>query len=183
MKFAFVDQPYLGCCRLYGHYHNDGGGRPFDGICWDDIRAHDEILRWVASNYDGFAMCMGTDDIVDIAPLLKALRPHWGAWTKPFASFKPNVNPAYCWEPVAFVGGRPLGRGVDTVRDFISEPITLQKGLTGAKPFKFCLWVLEMLGYQPGVDTLDDIFPGTGAMGKAVAFREGWAADQLRLTL
>jgi hypothetical protein len=33
-----------------------------------------------------------------------------GAWVKPFAVFKPNVNPAYAWEPVIFRLGRERTR-------------------------------------------------------------------------
>ena len=51
-----------------------------------------------------------------------------GAWTKPFASFKPNVNPAYAWEPVVFFGGRKRDRLEDTARDWHSENIALKKG-------------------------------------------------------
>lgn len=90
---------------------------------------------------------------------------------KPFASFKPNVNPGYCWEPVIFHGGRQSrSRDEMTVRDFVSVPITLQRGLLGAKPAAVCQWVLDLLGYQEG-DTLDDLYPGTGSMGHTLAAR------------
>lgn len=180
MNFAFADPPYLGCCSYYGHNHGVLG-RTFDGLCWDHVGTHELLIAWLRDEYpDGWAYCASSPTL----PVLTCLRPNnrIGAWVKPFASFKPGINPGYCWEPVVFAGGRKLGRDVDTVRDFISESITLEKGLTGAKPFKVCLWVLDMLGYQPGIDELDDIFPGTGVMGKAVAYRCGMPAEQLRLT-
>lgn len=100
------------------------------------------------------------------------------AWVKPFVSFKPGINPAYAWEPVIVNGGRPLGRDTPTVRDFISAPITLRKGLVGAKPEAFCLWILAVLGFRPG-DILDDLFPGTGAMTRAAELvTGGYKADQ-----
>jgi DNA modification methylase len=52
-----------------------------------------------------------------------------------------------------------------TPKDFIVEPITLQKGLVGAKPEKVCRWILSLLNVQLG-DTVDDLFPGTGIMGQ-----------------
>jgi hypothetical protein len=61
------------------------------------------------------------------------------------------------------------------VKDHHIENITLRKGLVGAKPEKFCWWVLNLLGFQPG-DTLDDLFPGTGVMSRvceAVVFVAG----------
>ena len=84
-----------------------------------------------------------------------------GVWVKPFASFKPNVNPAYAWEPVIFCGGRKRGRDLPTVRDWISCNITLKKGLAGAKPPAVIDWICDFLNVQPG-DTVDDLYPGTG---------------------
>jgi len=88
------------------------------------------------------------------------------AWVKPFASFKPGVNPAYAWEPVIFHGERKgRSRDVPTVRDWIAEPITLKKGLAGAKPPDFCYWLFALLGLEAG-DTLNDLYPGTGVIGQ-----------------
>ena len=98
-----------------------------------------------------------------------------GAWVKPFASFKPGVNPAYAWEPVIFHGGRKrTDRTELTVRDWISASITLQRGLVGAKPLEFNRWIRDLLGVQSG-DELTDLYPGT--RGMAVA------ASELRLAL
>ena len=47
------------------------------------------------------------------------------------------------------------------------EPITLKKGLVGAKPEKVCRWILELLNFHPG-DELIDLYPGTGIMGRVV---------------
>ena len=52
-----------------------------------------------------------------------------------------------------------------TPKDFIVEPITLRKGLVGAKPEKVCRWILQLLNFQTG-DELIDLYPGTGIMGK-----------------
>jgi hypothetical protein len=54
-----------------------------------------------------------------------------------------------------------------TVRDHLVEPITLRRGLTGAKPVAFNRWVLDLLGYVKG-DEVVDLFPGTGGMGAVV---------------
>lgn len=92
----------------------------------------------------------------------------WPHWVKPFASFKPNVNPAYTWEPVIFTGGRKRTRDQATVRDWFSANITLQRALVGAKPPAFCRWICDLLGYQDG-DDLVDLFPGTAVMAKVTA--------------
>ena len=68
------------------------------------------------------------------------------AWVKPFAAFKRNVSVAYAWEPVIVKAIRkPVVRGRVVMRDWVSENITLKKGLCGAKPEKVCLWAFEIL--------------------------------------
>jgi hypothetical protein len=81
------------------------------------------------------------------------------------------VRPAYAWEPVIYRGGRNTNPPVPekggeqiTPKDWVSAPVTLRRGLAGAKPARFCRAVLDWLGYTDG-DTLDDLFPGTGVMG------------------
>jgi hypothetical protein len=46
---------------------------------------------------------------------------------------------------------------------------TLPGRVVGAKPAAVCAWIFALLGAAPG-DTLDDLFPGSGAVGRA------WAA-------
>lgn len=164
MRFCYSDQPYLSGAHLYKANHPR----------WEDyatIEAHAHLVDRCVRDYDAFAMSMGSVDMMQMIRETN-LPPdtRWGAWVKSFASFKPNVNPAYAWEPVAFYGGRKLGRGVATVRDFIVCPITVQKGLTGAKPPQVCAWILDMLGWAPE-DEIDDLFPGTGIMGRVIAER------------
>lgn len=88
---------------------------------------------------------------------------------------KRGVRPAYAWEPVIFRSlanppherhAPPAKGGKQTTpKDFFAGPITLKKGLTGAKSPDFCAWVLSLLNTKPG-DVVDDIFPGTGIMGE-----------------
>jgi hypothetical protein len=111
------------------------------------------------------------------------------AWAKSFCAFKRGVRPCYAWEPVMFWRGRnpPAGHphqpperaGKQTTpKDFIVEPITMRKGLTGAKPRKVCAWILDLLGALPGDDVVD-LFPGTGAMGDAFDHLAGSPRSQL----
>jgi len=89
------------------------------------------------------------------------------AWVKPFAAFKRNVSVAYAWEPVLVKPARkPVVSGRLVMRDWISEAITLRRGLTGAKPEPVCHWLFEVLGARPD-DDLDDLYPGTGAVTAA----------------
>ena len=56
----------------------------------------------------------------------------------------------------------------NTPKDFLVEPITLKKGLVGAKPAKVCAWILDLLNFQHSEDFLHDLFPGSGSMGAAI---------------
>jgi len=70
---------------------------------------------------------------------------------------------------VIFKPGRDSSKdGAPVTRDHLSCPITLRRGLTGAKPEQFCEWIRNLLGWIPG-DELTDLFPGTGVMGAVMA--------------
>lgn len=161
VKFAYADPPYLGCGSLYAKHHHDA-------LIWDDPETHKQLIERICSEYpDGWAMSLSS-------PSLRVLLPmcpddvRIGFWGKTFAVFKPGVGVAYASEPVIFRGGRRIGRKEPTVRDWIDCPITLKRGLTGAKPRKVCRWIFSVLNAKPG-DTLDDLFPGTNAVGAAWA--------------
>lgn len=162
MKFAYADPPYYGCADLYRETHPDAG-------VWDSLESHADLIAELVRYYpDGWAMSLSSPSLRFILPMCPE-DCRVGAWVKPFAAFKPNVNPAYAWEPVIFRGGRRGDRSRPTVRDWLSKEITLQKGLCGAKPAKFCEWILQLLGFDHETDTLDDLFPGTGIMGRVIA--------------
>jgi hypothetical protein len=168
MRVAYADPPYLGCCGLYDHFHPDGR-------CWDEVETHRLLIEQLVVDFpDGWAMSLHTASLRTLLPFCpRDVRVM--AWVKPFASFKPNVNPAYAWEPVIVRGGRThRDRAEATVRDWCSANITLQRGLTGAKPAAFCYWLFEVFGLQPG-DELVDMFVGSGAV---TAAWENWQSAQ-----
>ena len=157
MRFAYADPPYLGCGRLYAAHHQGA-------LQWDDPKTHRGLIARLCADYpDGWAMSLSS-------PSLRILLPmcpddcRVGPWVKPFAVFKPNVPVAYAWEPVIFRGGRRRGRDEPTVRDWHSENIAMKKGLPGAKPSKFPLWIADLLGVDWAQDTIDDLSPGTHGM-------------------
>jgi hypothetical protein len=174
MRFAYADPPYLGCCKLYDHYHPDG-------LCWDDIETHRLLLERLCDEYpDGWALSLTSTSLKALLPFVPDEH-RVSAWAKPFAAFKRNVRVAYTWEPVIFSGGRLSSKdGATPTRDHLDEPaalcesITMRKGFTGAKPKRFCNWVIDMLGWKVG-DAIDDLYPGTGILGRVVAVREGQA--------
>jgi hypothetical protein len=46
----------------------------------------------------------------------------------------------------------------------------MRKGFPGAKPERFCWWVMDLLGWKEG-DQIDDLFPGTAVFDRVVADR------------
>lgn len=161
MRFAFADPPYLGCGKKhYGQHHADAAD------C-DDPEWHRALIDRLSDEYpDGWALCLHSPSLRILLPMCPD-DVRVAAWVKPFAAFKVNVNPAYAWEPVIWRGGRKRTRQQDTTRDWLAESITLKRGLTGAKPRAFCLWVMDLLNVQPG-DQVDDLFPGSGAVQAAI---------------
>lgn len=160
MKYAYADPPYLGMGKLYAAHHPDA-------YAWDEPQSHRDLIARLCDEYDGWALSLSTPSLGTILPMCPP-DVRTCAWVKPFASFKPGVNPGYCWEPVLlWQPRRKRARSEPTVRDFLAEPITLRRGLPGAKPLTFCLWVLDLLGVQPD-DEVHDVFPGTGIMAEAL---------------
>lgn len=182
MRFAYADPPYLDCCRLYDHFHGD------TGLCWDDIETHRQLIDRLVDDYpDGWALSSSSTSLQRLLPLCpKDVRV--SPWCKSFSAFKKGVRPAYAWEPVIWRGGRnpsnghqhlpPVKGGKQTTpKDFcwtdeggLLAPITLRRGLTGAKPEAFCAWVLNLLNVT-AADEVVDLFPGTGVMGQVAALR------------
>lgn len=169
-RVAYADPPYPGCAHLYKDHPDYAGEvdhmklfsrlKSFDGWCLHtSSTALAEVLLCAgAMNMTGFRLM---------------------SWVKPFAAFKRNVSVAYAWEPVIVKAARkPVVKSGMTYRDWIAEPITLKRGLTGAKPEAVCRWLFEVMGCEPG-DELHDLYPGTGAVTRAW---EAWAG-QTRLAV
>lgn len=173
MRFAYADPPYLGCGAQYAKHHPDA-------LIWDDPETHRQLIGRLVDEYpDGWALSMNSTNLHDLLPFCPR-EARIASWQKTFASYKPNVGVAYTWEPVVFMGGRRRSRTELTARDSVACPITLRRGMTGAKPRQFCRWLFDILGARAG-DTLDDLFPGTGAVAAAWAEWIG-AASPLGLT-
>jgi hypothetical protein len=188
LRFAYADPPYLGCCRLYDHEHGT------EGLCWDDLTTHRLLIERLVTEFpDGWALSCTSGSLRDLLPLCPS-DVRVSAWCKSFSAFKKGVRPAYAWEPLIWRGGRnpscgfphrppPKGGKQTTPKDFLwldgwgedhdlrhsalLAPITLKRGLTGAKPKQFCEWVVALLNVQPG-DEIEDLFPGTGVMGQTM---------------
>ena len=133
VRFAYADPPYLGRCHYYGHHHEAPYG------CWDDPMTHVELLNYLDREYDGWAYSMSSSSLSALAQRVP-----------------------YVWEPVLFKTAKQF-EDAPWTRDFLVEPMSMKRGVTGAKPEAFCRWVLDLLGYQDD-DEFTDLFPGSGIM-------------------
>jgi hypothetical protein len=157
MRFAYADPPYLGMAQNYDHP---------DTLIYNTVDGHRALIERLSDEFpDGWAYSLNTPTLRTILPLCPD-DCRVAAWVKPFASFKPGVNPAYAWEPLIWRGGRKRGRDRRTTRDWVACSIALRKGFFGAKPAGFCWWLFDLLGMEIE-DEFADLFPGSGGVERA----------------
>ena len=144
-KVCYADPPYIGCAKRYPEQ------REVD---------HALLITRLSESWDTWALSCHTPSLQRLLALCPS-DVRVCAWVKPFCAFKPNVNPAYAWEPIIVRGLPKLGRTVATIRDFVSANITLKRGLCGAKPPAFNVWLADLLGVCAET-VCTDLFPGTG---------------------
>ena len=158
VRIGYADPPYIGCAHLYKD-HPDYAGEV----------DHEQLIERLQSEYQGWILHASATprSMAILAPLVESTGARWMTWVKGFAAFKKNVPVAYAWEPVIIKPARkPVVSKRLVMRDWIQESITLKRGLTGAKPEAVCHWAFEMVAARPE-DDMDDIFPGSGAVGRA----------------
>lgn len=180
MRFAYADPPYLGQAKR--HYAKEAEA---DGRVASEVD-HVELIERLSRDYpDGWALSLSSPTLKTILPMcpddVRVM-----AWVKPFAAFKRNVRVAYAWEPIIVKPAVRLDGAIPT-RDFIEdldpfdldlavrESITMKRGLTGAKPERMCHWLFGAMGMRPGLDQLDDLFHGSGAVKRAW---ESWTVQE-----
>ena len=177
MRLAVADPPYPGCAHMYAD-HPDYAGEVDHRLLIE--RLQDEFDGWALhTNVPGLRLMERAGWLPDDIRLC--------GWFKSFAAFKRHVSVAYAWEPVIIkaarkpiVSKRVIYRDFCEVPDCIKEPITMKRGLTGAKPEKVCWWTFELMGAEPG-DEFADLFPGTGAVTAAWEAWRNAASEELIL--
>jgi hypothetical protein len=157
LRLAYADPPYPGNARLYRD-HPDYRGEV----------DHAALIGRLAA-YDGWALSTSAQAL----PAVLALCPpgvRVAAWHR---GERPTRSrwPLHAWEPVIYCAGRQLitsTRRADSIVCGVAPLDTLPGRVIGAKPAAACRWIFTLLGACPG-DALDDLFPGSGAVGRAWA--------------
>jgi hypothetical protein len=182
MKLCIADPPYLGrASTWYGDTmapsqlgKNYGGKSKVsykpadhhpDAAQYDSIEAHESMVQRLVADYDGWAIAMAHDNLRDYMGLIPPrVSVRVCIWTKqgPLPGGSRIVN---WYEPVLVhvPEGRRAAKGQITVPD--SVRVTAPRdGFAGKKPEAWTRWVLDLMGYDPETDTVDDLFHGSGAV-------------------
>lgn len=166
MRFAYADPPYPKKARK--HYAKEAAA---DGREAGEVDFPALITRLVSEYPDGWALSCNSTNLRDLLPLCPP-ETRVMPWIKRFAKIKPGVNPTFAWEPVLVCGGRKHPKGSPFIRDWVdavpvmTSATVIGPKVVGQKPDGFLWWLFRVLNAQAG-DTMDDLFPGSGAVGRA----------------
>lgn len=185
MKLAIADPPYLGRAALWyggkgitkwpGHQPRSKGRGPNsveyhpDAARWDDPVEHIALMSHMEREYDGWALAASSKTLAPIIGVADLHGARLAVWQVTNA-IPDGARVRSTWEAV-FVrvpDGRRAATAGMTVPDVLTAPHPMS-GHVGAKPAAWTRWVLDMLGYRPDEDELDDLFPGSGAVAHAAA--------------
>lgn len=161
MRLAYADPPYPGQAKR--HYGKEGD--PYAG---DVAEVDHAALIEGLQEYDGWALSSSMTALRDVLPLAppSAVVAVWHVTNAGPPGARGFLH-HYSWEPVILVPARPR----KDVKNVLATPKLngfLGSTLIGQKPPAFCEWVFGLLGAEPS-DSLDDLFPGSGAVSDAWA--------------
>jgi hypothetical protein len=168
-RLAYADPPYPGLSRRYYGDHPDYAGEV----------DHRELLSRL-QRYDGWALstsaaalpriCAQAEELgirgIRVAAWVRGSRPH------------PHAGILNAWEPVVY---RPAPRGARILTHAIQDVLetarprrrpTLPGNVVGMKRPEYLAWVFELMGAAQG-DTLEDLYPGSGIVGRTWLFFQG----------
>lgn len=173
MRFAYADPPYLGKSELYvGH----------PDYQW--IVDYKALVDQLVDEYpDGWAMSASAESL----QYLLGLCPpdvRVAAWVRGGGACSRAHGPINSWEPIIYRGGRAdvagtIGRRLDSLVHGVTTRSTDPLHVIGAKPFEVLSWMFSLLGLQPG-DELDDLFPGSGGVGRLHSLFNGGLPEPSR---
>ena len=169
-RLAYADPPYPGKAFYYRD-HPDYAGEV----------DHAALLSRLAM-YDGWALSTSARALPDVLALAVAqgLTVRVAAWIRGARPHATAIHALNAWEPVLYAPvarrsrhdtshGTGAPRRVDVLQHGVAPMLTLPSRVIGAKPAAFCRWIFDLVGATPD-DELDDLYPGSGIVGRA------WAA-------
>lgn len=164
LRLAYADPPYPGNAARYYGRHPDFGGEVDHATLLEELARYD---GWALSTAARalpavLALCVAQDLRVRVAVWVRGARPH------------ATAHVLNAWEPVVFVPGRH-DRCAGERDVFTATPrrrTTLPTATVGMKPPAFAAWVFRLLGARRG-DDLDDLFPGSGLVGRSWELYQG----------
>jgi hypothetical protein len=181
-KFAYADPPYLGRAEYYRAHHPDWK-------VWDCPETHRALIDRLQAEYpDGWALSCVPENLAVLLPMCPTAK--IGCWISLHPRFGGNrATITRHWEPVIYAGGRTFAESGCRGADYVltrhmplpperqryrvqREKVRNGEVFLGRKPMEFSRWMFDLLGAQRG-DTLDDLFPGSGAVSAAWAERIG----------
>ncbi|HUR85663.1 MAG TPA: hypothetical protein VMY78_09980 [Solirubrobacteraceae bacterium] len=156
MRFAYADPPYPGKAGYY--------------VERQEVDHLTLVAELKAGYPDGWALSTSAAALRDVLAMCPASTRVcvWRRRTRPTTS----KRALSAWEPLLVVGGRELATDVPQdlldVLDYRGRYDAFPGALVGMKPPEFAVWLFRQLGARAG-DELADVFPGSGAIGRAWA--------------
>ena len=159
MKFAYADPPYPGQAKRWYGDHPDYAG---------EVDHAELIARLVRDYPDGWALSTSGTALQHVLALCPP-DVKLAIWHVQNAEPPGGRATSWhlCWEPVIIRGGRNCGNR-PAIRNLLTcpAPTGFRRGdITGQKPPAFSRWIFGLLGATVQ-DDLDDLFPGSGAVGR-----------------
>ena len=164
-RFAYADPPYPGCA----HYYDE-----------QEEVDHARLIAYLLAEYpDGWALSTSSSALRDVLALCPP-DTRVCVWRRR-VRVSPSKRALSAWEPLLVVGGREHRTDVsqqllddletddvvlDEVLDYRGRYDSFNGALVGMKPPQTAAWIFRQLGARAG-DTLHDLYPGSGAIGRA----------------
>jgi hypothetical protein len=154
-RLAYADPPYPGQSKRHYGDHPDYAGEV----------DHAALVAQLAG-YDGWALSTSAPALREVLALCPP-DVRIAVWDRPNSDPPGNRGTwHWSWEPVIVRAARPPEITTRDVLRCATMQGFLGGTITGQKPPGFCRWLFALLGSRPG-DELDDLFPGSGAVGRA----------------
>lgn len=150
-RLAYADPPYPGLAkRYYGDEESYAG------------EVDHRLLVEQLSTFDGWALSTSARALREVLPLCPPQARVCG-WGKPNGASSRTRGIHNLWEPLIVMPARLRRPGIPDW--LVAKPARGGGALIGRKPIAFAMWLFQLLGAGAN-DSLEDLFPGTGVVGR-----------------